>query len=115
MNFTPNKLPNAVDFFILNKQLIFPISATTSSGLNVAIDTVVLNLTKENLIKQLQERLNATPLEIDINTEEKINFYKNNDPILKATKLKSWKQLAQNALGYALIWYKDKVELYLHT
>ena len=100
-----------MDIFFYKNQLVIPTDGITPSGLHQAIEPVYFaGLNKESLIQAMRAAVEAGHPRIEgIPYSE----YKEQDPILRATRARSWKALARDGLAYSIMWRTDLNEIQL--
>lgn len=99
-----------VALFFIDKKIFLPSHGIFPSGIVVQIEPILsCNLVKTELVDTiniiLKNGLKNLP---DVTAEE----WKNRkDPLLVATKMRSWKKLDINSIYYGLEWANDKIFL----
>ena len=100
---------DAVSIIYYKNRIFIPTMGITPSGLHQAIEPVyVAELDKESLVQEIR-----TVIEAGYPQVESIPYseYKRQDPILQATKARSWKALARRGLAYTIMWRPDLGEI----
>ncbi len=99
----------SINVIFYKGRLFIPSEGITPSGMRRAIEPVyVAELEKESFVRAMQAVLEAGLPQVE---EIPYSEYKKNDPILKATKARSWKALAQEGLSYSIWWLPDADEV----
>ena len=100
---------DSISVIFYKGNIFIPTEARTKSGLYQAIDPVyVVPLEIDSfvqamraVIKKGHPQVKGTPY----------SEYRKRDPILRATKARSWKTLARDGLAYSIIWRPDLGEV----
>ncbi len=89
-----------------------PVQAQTDTGLHVAAEPVfVAELTPEGLRVALERAVAAGHPRIPHPTQEEWRHWRS--PVLKAAKVRSWKQMATDGAGYTITWSEQSTKLYI--
>lgn len=88
-----------------------PTHAQYESGIFVDVEPVYLaELNADDLMRAIQAVKDAGHMRLpDPKTREEFLIRK--DPVLAATKAKSWKQLARNGASYSIGWTKNEIRI----
>lgn len=103
-----------VGITIYNKKAYIIVNAKVEGGGYLQVEPCYIsNLTLEEIIHNLNKVIvKGHPKHPPL----KPGFFKTyKDPLLNATKLKSWKAVAKESAAYTLVWQEDKIILYLHA
>lgn len=99
----------SINVIFYKGRLFVPTEGITPSGVRKAIEPVhVAEFEKEALARAMQAALEAGLPQVE---EIPYSEYKKHDPILKATKARSWKALAREGLAYSIHWPPDTEEV----
>ena len=106
-------MEEAVSIFFYKGRLFIPTFGVTQSGIQLAIEPVyVAEFDRDSLVQAIQAVREAGLPEVE---EMPYSEYRKQDPILKATKARSWKALAREGLAYSIYWppEADEVQIIL--
>lgn len=102
----------AITLYVWHSWAYLPIQGRVEKGAWTNLDPVqVVQLKEDDLVRAMQEVLaSGHPLV----TEKEWEIIKQkSDPLLKATKARSWKQLAKEGAAYSIAILPDQVILYM--
>lgn len=95
---------------VRNEKSYIPISGKTDSGIFVGIEPIyVCDLSVEEMAQNLQKVREAGHPPVRIETPEDRKKY--SDMMLKATKIRSWKELARTGISYMIVWSDEIVRI----
>lgn len=107
-------MENLVSILILKGKAYIPTDAKIRGDGHLAVEPIyVTALNVRDLTATIEQKLAAGEEEIAMPSREE--FKRRKDPILAATKLKSWKALARDAFSYTIDWHNEAITLYLHA
>lgn len=89
--------------------LFIPSFGVTQSGIQLAIEPVyVSEFDRDSLVRAIQAVREGGLPKVE---EMPYSEYRKQDPILRATKARSWKALAREGLAYSIYWPPDADEV----
>lgn len=99
-----------VGIIVLHGKAYIPSLAETPSGLLLQVGPVLVVDFEEGELADAIERtsLSHRPITPDLTREE---WKKRKDPVLTATKVKSWKELAEKGASFGLEWTSKGIRL----
>lgn len=99
-----------VGMIVLHGKVYIPTLAETPSGLLIQVDPVFECEIQAEILVDVIEKLISLPRPQvhDLTREE---WKKRKDPVLRATKTKSWNELAQNGASFGLEWTNKGIKL----
>ena len=100
---------DAISIIFYRNHLYIPTMGITPSGLRRAIEPVyIAELDRESFVQAMRSAIEAGHPRV-----ESIPYaeYKKRDPILRATKARSWRALARDGLAYSILWRPDLKEI----
>lgn len=102
--------PKLVGIIILNGKAYIPSLAETTSGMLIQIDPIIESEIQEDKLVEAINKILLTPRPQipDISRDE---WKKRKDPVLKATKVRSWKELAIKGASIGLEWTNQGIKL----
>jgi hypothetical protein len=99
-----------VGIVVVNGKAYLPSLAETKSGLLIQVDPVYeVEIEEGQLVAAIENMLSGSRTKIpDLTREE---WKKRKDPVLLATRNKSWKELARKGFSYGLEWTDKGIRL----
>ena len=102
---------DSITVFFYKDKLFIPTMGITPSGLRMVIEPIyVVEFNLASLVQSMQTVIEAGHPRVD---SVPYSEYKKRDPLLKATKARSWKALARDGLVYVIEWRWDLGEIHL--
>jgi hypothetical protein len=91
-----------------------PVEAEIEGGPYVAIDPVFIsNLLEDDMVEAFEKVIAAGHPKIDPPATPS-EWRRRRDPVLAATRVRSWRQLDKESAFYGIWWHDGQVTLYLH-
>jgi hypothetical protein len=100
----------AATIYVWHGKAYLPLQGQFESGIWVGLEPVqVAELSKDELVTAIQRVLTAGHPRLPNPTREE--WQRRKDPVLAATKARSWKALARNGASYSIDWTGDKIRV----
>lgn len=100
----------AVSFVVYRGKAYLPVQARFESGIWVGVDPVfTAELKADELVAAIRKVIEAGHQTLPDPTREE--WQKRKDPVLAATKTRSWKALARNGASYGIDQLNDKIRV----
>jgi len=100
----------AVTIYVWRGKAYLPVQGRFESGIWVGLEPVqVADLSEDGLVTAIQRVQAAGHPQLPNPTREE--WQKRKDPVLAATKARSWKALARAGASYSVDWTDDKIRL----
>ncbi len=105
-------MASMIGLIVRHGKAYVPVEAQTDTGLYMDAEPVfVADLTPEELQAALERAIAAGHPRIPHPTQEQWRHWRS--PVLKAAKVRSWKQMATGSASYTITWSEQNVKLYI--
>jgi len=99
--------------FVRQGKAYLPVMAQTEAGLFMGIEPVYMaELTIEDLVAALEKVLTAGHPRVAHPTQEEFRHLRKTCPILRAARVKSWREFSQRSVVYDIDWTERAVIVY---
>jgi hypothetical protein len=101
---------HVVTIWIRQGKAYLPTQAQTEAGYFMGIEPIhIAELTKDDLQIAIEKTLAAGHPKVATPTRN--DFRNRKDPLLKAAKVRSWKEFERNAIAFGITWIADTIIL----
>lgn len=107
----PSKYLIIAGIYVWKGKAYIPTHAQYESGIFVDIDPIYITELKPSEMIQAIKSVKEAGHKCIPDPNSREEFLKRKDPVLTATKAKSWKQLARNGASYTIGWTEKQIRI----